>query len=107
MSLKFFQGTPDIDPNLDPWCWLNDDAQTHVFVSFLEEKYPDRVDPKPRLEAQPGKLLFLDHQYYRIWTRDNSPAKGRRLTRNEAVEEYAPRSYTTGHGVVSKHEKKI
>lgn len=106
MSLKYFQGPQEIDHNLEPWCWLNDDSQTHVFISFLYEKYPERKDLYPCLEVKPGQLLFLNHRYYHIYTRDDSPAKGKQMTRNEAVENFSPRSYTTGAGVVSKNEAK-
>lgn len=107
MALKFSQHQDNPDHNMSPWCWLNTQQQTHVFISFLETQYPGLKETQPKFTVSPGKIAFLPHRYFHIHTRDGSPAVGKQMTRNEAVENYAPGSYITADNAhLNRHEKK-
>lgn len=107
MALKYSTQLDNPDHNMSPWVWLNNDTQTHVFKSFLEKKYPGLKETMPQFTVKPGKLAFFPHSYYTVHTRDDSPAKGKRMTRNEAVEAYAPGSYVTADNAhANAHETK-
>lgn len=108
MALKFFAGQDNPDHNMTPWCWLNTSSQTHVFKSFLEKQYPALKESQEKFTVPPGKLAFLPHQYYTAHTRDDSPIVGKRMTRNEAVEAFAPGSYVSADSEhLNRHEKKV
>lgn len=86
-----------LDDKLKPWAWANLDAQKHVWISFLNEVYPITKFPLmkeryPRIEVKKGTVACLPHQYYRVFTRDNSPAKGSTMTMGEFLENFAPSS---------------
>jgi hypothetical protein len=107
MALQFSKQFDNPDHNLRPWCWLNDDTQTHVWKSFLTEKYPQFREDMPQFTVKPGKIAFLPHRYYKIYTRDDSPARGKEMTRNEAVEAFADASFVTADNQhLNPHEKK-
>lgn len=112
MSFKFHEGQESVDENLKPWVWLNDDTQSHVFRSMLGEKYPVTLFPQmwerhPKITCKPGRLVVLPHRYYKIFTRDDSPAKGKQMFLNEAVENYSEKSLYRGEEAhENRHEKK-
>lgn len=94
--MKTWLGDEHPDPDMKPWYWLNTDkAQTHHFVSFLNEVYPLKTEIAHKIEAKPGYVTMLPHRYFRVWTRDLTPAKGKILIA-DAAEEYSPKSFRFG-----------
>lgn len=111
----------EIDQDLTPWIFVNESAQTAVWISYLNTgipkspecpegrpaPYPLKIFPHmwerhPRITSKPGRPCALPHRYYFIQTRDGSSVKGRELQMNEALEQFADKSLPTD---VFKKEK--
>lgn len=96
MLLKEFTGGYHKDENLKPYLWANDDkAQAHYLESYLHEKYPKMVDKFPKIKVPAGKVGGIPHRYYKIFTRDGTPAKGRNMPMDENLEMFANNSITS------------
>lgn len=79
------------DPNMHSAYWWNmDKAQSHYFVSVLHEHYPQMKEAfETKFEVPAGKVVWLLHRYYKIFTRDNTPAKGG-WVKEDAIHELPP-----------------
>ena len=89
---KKYNGLTQLDPNLEPCYWANRDrVQSHYLTSVLSEQYIGEIDQFPVIECKAGTATMMPHRYYKVSTRDGSPARGGMIL-GEALEALAKAS---------------
>jgi len=95
MSRRFGENNM-LDENLRNFFITNTSNQTIRFISFLNEasvypleKFPQMKERYALIEVKPGKSKVIPHKYYKVHTRDGSPATFEMGTMNEATEALA------------------
>lgn len=80
----------NVDADLNHWVYYNDGASTAALVSFLQERYPLNLYPQmkeqhARIEIRPGQAVLVPHGYYKVFSRDDSPVKLKKVSVNDAM----------------------